>query len=83
MLFSLPLFALLLLLFVLLFFMFVLLLLLLLLLLLILLVLFSCVAAVWCSLLFWQLASACAAPVVCADFLLFVLSVVRAFCCFR
>ena len=52
-------FALLLLLFVLLFFMFVLLLL-------ILLVLFSCVAAVWCSLMFVQLASACAAPVVCA-----------------
>ena len=66
-----------LLLFVLLFFMFVLLLLLLLLLLLIPLVLFSCVAAVWCSLLFVQLASACAAPVVCADF-----PVVCAFCCF-
>ena len=57
--------------------MFVLLVLLLLLRLLILLVLFSCVAAVWCSLLFVQLASACAAPVVCADF-----PVVCAFCCF-
>ena len=34
-------------------------------------------AAVWCSLLFVQLASACAAPVVCADFL-----VVCDFCCF-
>ena len=72
-----PLGALLLLLFVLRFFMFVLLLLLLLLLLMILLVLFSCVAAVWCSSLFVQLASACAAPVVCADF-----AVVCAFCCF-
>ena len=48
--------------------MFVLLLLLLLMLLLIFLVLFFCVAAVWCSVLFVQLASACAAPVVCADF---------------
>ena len=56
------LFVQLLLLFVLLFFMFVLLLLLL-----VLLVFFSSVAAVWCPLLFVKLASACAAPIVCAD----------------